>query len=83
MVLTVDMDNIPQSVAAKFGSPNARPRVLRTYDPHAGWMDRTSKAFLTLEVAAELKAAGITLVVAKWKRQLHQISLLHLELPPR
>ncbi|HEV7951141.1 MAG TPA: hypothetical protein VGP24_15355 [Glaciihabitans sp.] len=46
-------------------------------------MDRTSKAFLTLEVAAELKAAGITLVVAKWKRQLHQISLLHLELPPR
>jgi hypothetical protein len=69
---------IPARVSEKFGSPAAKPRVVRVYNPTSGWVEHSKNALLTGDLVASLRAAGITLVEARWKLQRHQISLLRL-----
>lgn len=71
-------DLIPARVSEKFGSPAAKPRVVRVYNPTSGWIEHSKNAILTSELVASLRKSGITLVEARWKLQRHQISLLRL-----
>jgi hypothetical protein len=69
---------IPARVSEKFGNPAAKPRVVRVYNPTSGWVEHSKNALLTGDLVVSLRAAGITLVEARWKLQRHQISLLRL-----
>jgi hypothetical protein len=71
---------LPESFLAKFGSPRARPRLIQVYDPKTGWSTDRRKAVVTIDLLAELRAAGITLVEAKWRKHRRQINLSNLDI---
>jgi hypothetical protein len=74
-------DDIPPSVTKKFGSTDAKPRIVSVYDPRVGWRDGAKDSILTYGTVEELVSAGVTLADVKWKSQHHQISLLRITLP--
>jgi len=70
---------LPESFLLKFGSPRARPRLLQVYNPKTGWSTDRKKVFVTVDLLGELRAAGITLVEAKWRKHRRQINLSTLD----
>jgi hypothetical protein len=71
---------LPEMLLAKFGGPRARPRVVQAYDPKSGWSTARKGGAVTMELLVELRAAGITLVEAKWRSHRRQINLSTLDL---
>jgi hypothetical protein len=72
---------LPERVLAKFGGPQARPRLVQSYNPRQGWTNDRQKEAVTLELLAELKAGGATLVEARWRSTRARINLSSLALP--
>lgn len=66
---------LPESFLLKFGSPRARPRLVQVYNPKSGWSTDHKKVALTIDLLSELRASGITLVEAKWRKHRRQINL--------
>jgi hypothetical protein len=66
---------LPERVLAKFGGPQARPRLVQAYDPRRGWNSDRNKEAVTMELLSELRAAGVTLIEAKWRSHRARVSL--------
>jgi hypothetical protein len=66
---------LPEKILAKFGGPQAQPRLVQAYDPRHGWNVEQSKEFVTLELLMELRAAGVTHVEAKWRSHRARLNL--------
>jgi hypothetical protein len=72
---------LPDNVLAKFGGPQARPRLVQTYNPLLGWSTDRQKEAVTLELLTELKAGGVTLIEARWRSTRARLNLTTLALP--
>jgi hypothetical protein len=70
---------LPESLLLKFGGLRARPRLIQVYDPKTGWSTDRKKAIVTVDLLSELRADGITLVEAKWRKHRRQINLSTLD----
>jgi hypothetical protein len=68
-------DPIAIAVVARFGAPSARPRVVRGYAVRTGWVEINKGPELTEAALRELKRAGYSMVEARWRRHVKEISL--------
>jgi hypothetical protein len=66
---------LPERVLAKFGGPQARPRLVQAYDPRRGWNSDRNKEAVTMELLLELRAAGVTLIEGKWRSHRARVNL--------
>jgi hypothetical protein len=66
---------LPEKILAKFGGPQARPRLVQAYDPRRGWNTDRSKEAITMELLMELRAAGVTLIEGKWRSYRARVNL--------
>ena len=69
------LNSVPPIVIARFGHRRAKPRVVSVYDPKQGWTDDHRRRVVTWQLVEELRAAGFTLVEAKWRRTMRQLNL--------
>lgn len=65
-------------VLARFGSTSATPRAIRGYTAATGWVRMSEHPVLTLDAVRSLKADGYTMVEARWRFTVKQISLVQL-----
>lgn len=69
---------MPNSVTSygigKFGSPEARPRIVGVYAGAGGWKPSAGTR-LTKGTATQLRAEGITMVRVRWRFRTHEILL--------
>jgi hypothetical protein len=65
-------------VLARFGSTSATPRAIRGYTVATGWVRMSEHPVLTSDAVRSLKADGYTMVEARWRFTVKQISLVQL-----
>jgi hypothetical protein len=70
-----EFKSVPPVVVARFGHPRAKPRVVSVYNPAQGWNDDCKRRVVTVELVEELRQQGITLIEAKWRRNVKQLNL--------
>jgi hypothetical protein len=63
------------AVAAPFGAPPARPRVVGGYAVRTGWVEINRGPELTDSALRELKLAVYSVFEARWRRRVKEISL--------
>ena len=66
---------VESGIARRFGSRSANPRAVRAYSSDAGWVELPEPKLLTYAVAHELRQAGYTMVEARWRRHVRQLTL--------
>jgi hypothetical protein len=71
-------DPISAFVAARFRARSARPRVVRGYTARTGWVEIIRGPELTEHTVRELKRAGYSMIEARWRREIQEISLARL-----
>ncbi|TAM70039.1 MAG: hypothetical protein EPN48_06540 [Microbacteriaceae bacterium] len=71
-------ERIHPEVLVRFGAPSAKPRVIRGYTAGAGWVDMPAKPLLTAVEVNRLRAAGYSMIEARWHLHTKQISLVQL-----
>jgi hypothetical protein len=69
---------VPDSVTSygvgKFGSSEARPKIVGVYAGAGGWRPAEGSR-LTKGTAAQLRAEGVTMVRVRWRFRTHEILL--------
>jgi hypothetical protein len=66
---------LPEKILARFGGPQAQPRLVQVYDPRHGWNSDQSKEAITVELLMDLRAAGVTLIEGKWRSHRARVNL--------
>jgi hypothetical protein len=66
---------MPERILAKFGGPQARPRLVQAYDARHGWNTDRRHQVVTVELLVELQNVGVTLIEARWRSHTARLSV--------